>query len=1018
MKSLRAVGALLAAVALAPASLPAAAGTAKLHVGEGVAERVMAEGRVRVLVSRDAVPGSAAPEGLEVVRSLDGGRLLAGWLGASGLERLGREPSARAVVLDRVVRPAGQVGTAQIGADRLLSAGLTGAGRAIGIVDTGIDNFHPDFGAGSGGPGRILDGWNFADGNDRTQDCNGHGTAVAGVAAGHQGIAPGASIVALKVFGNRDGCVAALASDVLAAVDWALERRESLGLEVLNLSLADERVRTGFCDAEDPVSARLFARARAEGLVVVAASGNAGFASSLSWPACHSDVVSVGMVYAAGQGPHAWGGDAECIDPYTGPDVVPCTSNGGPALSLLAPGVRWLAPTSGGGRFTTFSGTSAAAPAAAGALLLTRQFTSFDDPALSTDFLRLTGVPVSDGRTALATPRLDVGTALVSPSPATGPCEHVEPSGARPAAMVCRATVSALTGNVSSLAVAISLEHPRLATVRAILTGPDGTTAHLADGIRREGTVYREVFGRTVESSEPLSLFAGKPVAGTWTLRFEDDAEFLDGRVTSWALVAEPEAPRQVRLEESPTRFLPSVARNTGRFGSFFSSDVVLFNPHLEPADVTLSFLPSGAAPDQAVAVDVRLGARATRTLSDVVGNAFRSSGFGPVRIDAPAHVMVASRTKTTAPGGGTYGLFVPPLLRGAAAGLSDPPTFLAPVFRPESARVNVGLAEVSGGETNVEILVRDGRGSLKARFGLTLGPFGSRQVSDVHAAASTVPAADDLFEVRVLSGSGSVASWAIAVDNGSNDGLLVAASRPRRDAFLPAAARSPGKFGAYFRTDLKLSNPWSSPASVRFSFFPTRGAAPKEVVLSLGAFETRLFEDVLGSLLGLPEDSAGALRITALGDGPGLIASSRTYTEEPGRSYGLAIGLLGDSEAEPGDEAALTFLSGGAGTRTNLGFLETRGLETVTEVTLFDASGSILATRELTLEPFQALQWNDVFAEMGIAPVGEASATVSVARGGALIVHATRVDNATNDGSFLPARVVRSLPVTPASVR
>ena len=1018
MKPVRAFGALFAAAALASASLPAEAGTAKLQVGEGVSERVLAEGRARVLLAREAAPDSPAPEGLEVLRSLDGGRILAGWLSPSGLERLVREPSARAVVLDRVVRPAGQVGTAQIGADRLLSAGLTGAGRAIGIVDTGIDNFHPDFGAGSEGPGRILAGWNFADGNDRTQDCNGHGTAVAGVAAGHQGIAPGASIVALKVFGNRDGCTAALASDVLAAVDWALERREALGLEVLNLSLADERARPGFCDAEDPVSAGLFARARAEGLVVVAASGNAGYSSGISWPACHSDVVSVGMVYATGQGPHAWDGDAECIDPYTGPDVVPCTSNGGPGLSLLAPGVRWLAPTAGGGRFTTFSGTSAAAPAAAGALLLARQFTSFDDPALATDFLRLTGVPVSDGRTALATPRLDVGTALVAPSPATGPCERVEPSGARPAGMVCRAVVSALTGNVSSIAVALSLEHPRLATVRAILTGPDGTTVHLADGIRREGTVYREVFGRTVESSEPLSLFAGRPVAGPWTLRLEDGGGFLDGRVTSWALVAEPEAPRLVRLEEAPTRFLPSVARNTGRFGSFFSSDVVLFNPHLEPADVSLSFLPSGTAPEQAVAVDLRLGPRATRTLSDVVGNAFRSAGFGPVRIEAPDHVMVASRTKTTAPGGGTYGLFVPPLARSEAAGASDPPSFLAPVFRPESARVNLGLAEVSGREANVEILIRDGRGSLKARLGLTLGGFASRQVSDVHAAASTMPADDDLFEVRVLSGSGSVAAWAIAVDNGSNDGLLVAASRPRRDAFLPAAARSPGRFGAFFRTDLKLANPSSSPARVRISFFPSRGAARKEVVLSLGAFETRLFGDVLGSLLGLPEDTAGALRITALGDGPGLIASSRTYTEERGKSFGLAIGLLGDSEAEPGDEAALTFLSGGTGTRTNLGFLETRGLETVAEVTLFDASGSILATRELTLDPFQAVQWNDVFAEMGIAPAGEASATVSVARGGALLVHATRVDNATNDGSFLPARVVRSRPVTPASAR
>ena len=92
---------------------------------------------------------------------------------------------------------------------------MTGAGRAIGIVDTGIDLYHPDLGAAADGTSRVVGGWNFADGNGDLYDCNGHGTAVAGVAAGGQGIAPEASIVALKVFGARDGCGAALASDVL-----------------------------------------------------------------------------------------------------------------------------------------------------------------------------------------------------------------------------------------------------------------------------------------------------------------------------------------------------------------------------------------------------------------------------------------------------------------------------------------------------------------------------------------------------------------------------------------------------------------------------------------------------------------------------------------------------------------------------------------------------------------------------------------------------------------------------------
>jgi serine protease len=58
----------------------------------------------------------------------------------------------------------------------------------------------------------VAGGWNFADGNGDVSDCDGHGTAVAGVAAGEQGVAPEASIVALKVFGARDGCSTAWAS--------------------------------------------------------------------------------------------------------------------------------------------------------------------------------------------------------------------------------------------------------------------------------------------------------------------------------------------------------------------------------------------------------------------------------------------------------------------------------------------------------------------------------------------------------------------------------------------------------------------------------------------------------------------------------------------------------------------------------------------------------------------------------------------------------------------------------------
>lgn len=1019
MSIFRALGAFLAAAALAPASLAAPAGRAEPFVGSGLRERLAAEGRVRVLVSRNVAADGPEeiPAGLEVARTLSGGRLLAGWLTADGLATLRRDGATRAVVVDRLVRPAGQVGTAHIGADRLLAAGLTGSGRAIGIVDTGVDPFHPDLGGSASGAGRVVGGWNFADGNADVYDCDGHGTAVAGVAAGEQGIAPEATVIPLKVFGARDGCSSAYSSDVLSAVEWALERREELHLDVLNLSLADDRARSGFCDAEDPVSAELFARARAEGLAVAASSGNSGHPDALSWPACLSDIVSVGMVYSAGQGPTSWGGDANCTDAVTGPDVVPCASNSGPALSLLAPGVRWIVPTAGGGRRTSFSGTSAAAPAAAASLLLARQFSASRDPLLSAGFLRLTGVPVTDDRSGRSTPRLDVGTALFAPSPATGPCERVAAFGAARDALVCRTEISSLTGRVSTLAIDLSVEHPDLPSLRAFLTGPDGTTVRLLNGFRRGGLVLREVIGRTLESDEPLSLFRGRPAAGLWTVRLEDDTGLAGARVGSWALVVEPEAPRRIDVSEAPSRLLPTVVRSAGLHGAFFETDVVLFNPdERASADVKLSFLPVGRAADGAVSVDVNLPPLGTRVLGDVVGNAFRTTGFGPVHVVAPRDVVVTSRTETGSPGGGSYGLLVPEVGPEGAIGVIDSPAWLAPVFRPGSSRVNAGFVEVGGMPASIELLLRDGSGSVKGRLALDLRAFESAQVNDVHQAAAVVATPGDLFELHVRSGSGRVVAWASAVDNGSNDGLLVTATKLRRDSYLPAAAHSPGRFGAYFRTDLKLSNPWPAPVNVRISFFPSKGEGPLQLVLSLGAWESRLFEDVLASLLGARGDTAGALRLTVLGDSPGIVASSRTWAEEGERRYGLAIGVLENAEAVAGERIALTFLTSSAEARTNLGFLETFGLKTLVRVTLVDADGNRLAARETVLERYQALQWNDVFAEMGTAPHEVASALVEVLEGGAVIAHAIRVDNRTNDASFLAGRVLRT--TVPASSR
>ncbi|MFV0452910.1 MAG: S8 family serine peptidase [Propioniciclava sp.] len=219
------------------------------------------------------------------------------------------------------------------------STGYTGAGIKMAIIDSGIDYTHADF----GGPGtteaflgaffsstldpdpalvgpdapRIKGGYDFVgDSYDASLpgslpepdpnplDCSGHGTHVAGIAAGSgvraddttysgpydtstgsrafsigPGVAPEVDIYALRVL----GCAGAT-NLTTEAIDWAVQH----DMDVINMSLSSP-----YGAAEDPTSVAA-ANAVAAGIVVVAAVGNNGPSPYLAGaPAVGHGVVSV-----------------------------------------------------------------------------------------------------------------------------------------------------------------------------------------------------------------------------------------------------------------------------------------------------------------------------------------------------------------------------------------------------------------------------------------------------------------------------------------------------------------------------------------------------------------------------------------------------------------------------------------------------------------------------------------------------------------------------------------------------
>jgi serine protease AprX len=274
LKRVTVVIALLAATSI-PVVAASHAGTVKLDVPLR-ARAISGHGTSRVII--ETTDGSPLDS---LIRSLKGkpGRrlgLLRGQVADipnGALEALADRASVRAVRLDRRVTGTMERTGATIGSTWVReNLGLDGAGVGVAIIDSGVTSGHDDLGGG-----RVVHFADFVDFQPLAYDEYGHGTHVAGIIAGsgydsngaRRGVAPAANLVVLKVL---DGDGYGYISNVIAALDYAVEHRAQFNIRVINLSVA-----AGVYESynTDPLTLAAKRAVRA-GVVVVTAAGNLG----------------------------------------------------------------------------------------------------------------------------------------------------------------------------------------------------------------------------------------------------------------------------------------------------------------------------------------------------------------------------------------------------------------------------------------------------------------------------------------------------------------------------------------------------------------------------------------------------------------------------------------------------------------------------------------------------------------------------------------------------------------------
>lgn len=419
----------------------------QIKIDRGLPENGRRAREADVATARAAFDSSIGPKQLKAMKAMTDVPLLAFHADADDLAKLRKSKDVADVLIDEShelvapeIDPAGVSGDAasmggptgtsstglstqltpwwdyyRIGVDRTYAAGWRGTGQTVAIIDSGVDRNHnwirnvvneacfttAAIGSSAGYcPNGTWTQLGYGAARPCTQAGCAHGTHVAHTAAGANGVAPSASIMAIQVM--RPGATRPTYSDsdILWALKHVYDNRKAYKIAAVNISLGYPRRFAQACDNYYSTTSAIgqttgwINALKSVGIATVIASGNDSFRGAVGHPACISTAVTVGNTTIDGS-----------------IDNVFVQSNSSAQIDLLAPGTDICSAVPNNRFECAWHGTSMAAPHVAGAFAVLRQRRPTATVDQIVTALQRSGVSVSDGYGITRT-RINVANAL------------------------------------------------------------------------------------------------------------------------------------------------------------------------------------------------------------------------------------------------------------------------------------------------------------------------------------------------------------------------------------------------------------------------------------------------------------------------------------------------------------------------------------------------------------------------------------------------------------------------------